>query len=146
MILFAELDEDSQNSWFVNVDVNLTKIAALHKIFQKSFQLPELGVCRPDWAEYIPLVFIKLKVQGLDLFILYHRTDTAVRYSIQERRILQIADLLVRHVWNLDFDPNTNFGEVYINYLRKKIDKDFDTKLIQTRPGYGYVLREDLKI
>jgi two-component system, OmpR family, copper resistance phosphate regulon response regulator CusR len=33
--------------------------------------------------------------------------------------------------------------EVYINYLRRKVDKDFNKKLIHTRPGLGYVLRED---
>lgn len=48
---------------------------------------------------------------------------------------------LAEHVWHLNFDPGTNVVEVYINYLRRKVDKDFDTKIIHTRPGLGYVLQ-----
>lgn len=57
-----------------------------------------------------------------------------------EGRILSKAELTER-VWNLHFDPGTNVIEVYINYLRKKIDRDFTPKLIHTRPGLGYVLK-----
>jgi DNA-binding response OmpR family regulator len=46
------------------------------------------------------------------------------------------------HVWNIDFDTNTNTIEVYINYLRKKIDKDNPVKLIHTQVGFGYILKE----
>lgn len=49
---------------------------------------------------------------------------------------------LAKNIWHLTFDPGTNFVEVYINYLRKKIDKGFDVKLIQTRPGLGYILMD----
>lgn len=45
-------------------------------------------------------------------------------------------------VWNTHFDTGTNFIDVYINYLRKKIDRDFDTKLIHTRPGLGFILTD----
>ncbi len=43
-------------------------------------------------------------------------------------------------VWNTHFDTGTNFIDVYINYLRKKIDRDFITKLIHTKPGVGFIL------
>ena len=52
---------------------------------------------------------------------------------------VQIAE----NVWDVNFDTRTNYVEVYINYLRKKIDKDFPKKLIHTVIGMGYVLRED---
>ncbi|MFN0014600.1 MAG: response regulator transcription factor [Saprospiraceae bacterium] len=45
-------------------------------------------------------------------------------------------------VWNLDFDTGTNVIEVYVNFLRKKVDKDFDTKMIHTQFKNGYILRE----
>ncbi len=48
--------------------------------------------------------------------------------------------VLAEMVWGIDFDTSTNTIEVYINFLRKKIDKNFDVKLIHTRPGYGYYL------
>jgi DNA-binding response OmpR family regulator len=47
---------------------------------------------------------------------------------------------IAEKVWNTHFDTGTNFIDVYINYLRKKIDRDFDTKVIHTKPGMGFIL------
>ncbi|HEY3406207.1 MAG TPA: response regulator transcription factor [Ohtaekwangia sp.] len=44
-------------------------------------------------------------------------------------------------VWGLNFETGTNFIDVYINYLRNKVDKHFTPKLIQTVTGFGYVLK-----
>ncbi|WP_323348905.1 response regulator transcription factor [Arcicella sp. LKC2W] len=52
---------------------------------------------------------------------------------------VQIAE----DVWDVNIDKGTNYIEVYINYLRKKIDKDFSKKLIHTVFGMGYVLKEE---
>lgn len=57
-------------------------------------------------------------------------------------RVLSKADI-VEKVWDLNFDSGTNVVEVYVNFLRKKIDKDFEPKLIHTRQGLGYVLRTE---
>jgi len=46
-------------------------------------------------------------------------------------------------VWNLNFDTGTNVVEVYVNFLRKKVERDFDKKLIHTQFGTGYILREE---
>ena len=51
----------------------------------------------------------------------------------------EIAD----KVWNTQFDTGTNFIDVYINYLRKKVDKEFDQKLIHTKSGMGFILKEE---
>ena len=57
-------------------------------------------------------------------------------------RVLSKADLAEK-VWALDFDTGTNTVEVYINFLRNKIDKLHSTKLIHTRTGFGYYLKEE---
>lgn len=49
---------------------------------------------------------------------------------------------IAEEVWDLNFETGTNTIEVYINFLRKKIDKGFETRLIHTRPGFGYYLKE----
>lgn len=56
-------------------------------------------------------------------------------------RVLSRAEI-AEHVWQTSFDTGTNFIDVYINYLRKKIDKDHAVKLIQTRPGIGFIFKE----
>lgn len=48
--------------------------------------------------------------------------------------------MIVEHVWNLSFDTSTNIVDVYINYLRRKIDADHSTRLIHTVRGVGYEL------
>jgi two-component system copper resistance phosphate regulon response regulator CusR len=50
--------------------------------------------------------------------------------------------MVVEHVWNLGFEGLTNIVDVYINYLRAKVDHGFDKKLIHTARGVGYVLIE----
>jgi two-component system OmpR family response regulator len=50
--------------------------------------------------------------------------------------------MIMEHVWDYNFDPQTNVVEARICYLREKIDKNFDTKLIHTLRGVGYVLKE----
>lgn len=49
-------------------------------------------------------------------------------------------DQILDNVWDINFDMNTNVVDVYITYLRKKIDKPFNTKLIHTKKGLGYVI------
>jgi len=49
---------------------------------------------------------------------------------------------ILENVWDKNIDINSNIVDVYINYLRKKIDKGFETKLIHTLVGMGYVLKE----
>ena len=55
-------------------------------------------------------------------------------------KVLSRMDIL-EYVWGIDFNMGTNVVDVYINYLRKKIDKDFDAKLIHTVVGMGYIFK-----
>jgi|SRR5690606_35707247 len=62
-------------------------------------------------------------------------------YFIQNpERVLSRVEIAEK-VWDTHFDTGTNFIDVYINYLRKKIDKDFDNKLIHTKSGMGFILK-----
>jgi two-component system, OmpR family, copper resistance phosphate regulon response regulator CusR len=55
---------------------------------------------------------------------------------------LLTRDFIIEQVWGIDFDPTTNIIDVYVNYLRKKIDKDFEQKLIHTKFGFGFYCSE----
>ncbi|MBN1545778.1 MAG: response regulator transcription factor [Syntrophaceae bacterium] len=73
---------------------------------------------------------------------------TAKEYALLEYFMRNPNETLTRtmiaeHVWDYTFDSFTNIIDVYVNYLRKKIDKDFDKKLIHTVRGAGYVLKEE---
>ncbi len=72
---------------------------------------------------------------------------TTREYSLLEHllrnrgRVISRVDIAER-VWDLDFDTTTNVIDVYVSYLRKKLDRDFSPKLIHTVVGMGYVMRE----
>ena len=57
-----------------------------------------------------------------------------------KNRVVSRADIAM-NVWDIDFDTNTNVIDVYISYLRNKVDKQFEQKLIQTQVGMGYILK-----
>ena len=59
-----------------------------------------------------------------------------------KNRVVSRSDIAL-NVWDIDFDTNTNVIDVYINYLRNKVDKPFDQKLIQTHVGMGYILKDN---
>lgn len=58
-----------------------------------------------------------------------------------KNRLVSRADIAI-NVWDIDFDTNTNVIDVYINYVRNKVDKPFEQKLIQTHVGMGYILKD----
>lgn len=64
-------------------------------------------------------------------------------YLVQNKNKVVSKREIAKNVWDIDFDTGTNVIEVYVNYLRNKIDKDFETKLIQTVHGRGYILKDD---
>lgn len=73
---------------------------------------------------------------------------TAKEYSLLEYFMRNPNQVLTRtmiadHVWDYTFDSFTNIIDVYVNYLRKKIDRDADKKLIHTVRGVGYILKEE---
>lgn len=77
-----------------------------------------------------------------------HINLTAKEFQLLEylmrnkNRVVSRADIAI-NVWDIDFDTNTNVIDVYINYVRNKVDKNFPKKLIQTQVGMGYILKEN---
>lgn len=65
-----------------------------------------------------------------------------LRYMMQNAGIVLSRDKLEQHVWDYDFSGGSNVIDVYIRYLRKKIDEGRETKYIHTVRGHGYVLKE----
>jgi two-component system, OmpR family, copper resistance phosphate regulon response regulator CusR len=65
-----------------------------------------------------------------------------LEYLLQNKGTVVPKAELAEKIWEITFDTGTNIIEVYINYLRKKIDKDFSPKLIHTVIGMGYVIKE----
>ena len=69
-----------------------------------------------------------------------------LEYLMRNKDRVLSRDQIENNLWNFDYEGGTNAVDVYIRYLRKKIDEDFDRKLIHTVRGVGYVLRADEEV
>lgn len=76
-------------------------------------------------------IYLRPKEFGLLEFLMRNKNKVVSRSEI------------LKNVWGYDFDPATNVVDVHINFLRDKIDRDYDKKLIKTVRGAGYMIRED---
>lgn len=70
------------------------------------------------------------------------REFAVLQYLLENAGTVLPKTFILEHVWNFDFDPQTNVLDVLISRLRKKVDDPFATKLIHTVRGVGYVVRE----
>ena len=71
------------------------------------------------------------------------REYALLEYLMHNKGIVLSREKIENHVWNFDYEGGTNVVDVYIRYLRKKIDDGHERKLIHTVRGMGYVLREE---
>jgi hypothetical protein len=96
-----------------------------------------------------------LRVSDLELNQDTKQVKRAGREILLTAKEFNLLELLMRHpgrviskvelaekIWDVTFDTGTNVIEVYVNFLRKKVDKDFDRKLIHTQIGMGYVIKD----
>lgn len=84
----------------------------------------------------------KTVVRGGKEILLTAREFALMEYFLRNKnRVVSKTDIAEK-VWDINFDTGTNVIEVYVNYLRNKIDKKFSAKLIHTIHGLGYILKE----
>ena len=100
------------------------------KIVDEIFSIADLTINKTDQKVFRGGQEIALTVKEFQLLVFLAEAQGR---TVSKQQITE-------HVWEQNFNTNTNTVEVYINFLRKKIDKDFAVKLIHTRSGYGYYL------
>lgn len=84
----------------------------------------------------------KTATRGNQEIQLTPREFSLLEYMVRNPERVLTRTEIAEKVWNTYFDTGTNFIDVYITYLRKKVDKPFKKKLIHTRPGMGFILME----
>ena len=116
----------------------LARIKALHRRNREEMVKPTLKIADLE----IDSITRKVRRAGKEIRL------TATEYKILELLLEnkeKVFDriLIAEKVWGFSFNSGTNIIDVHINSLRKKIDKDFGTRLLHTRKGFGYVLSEE---
>lgn len=85
----------------------------------------------------------KTVTRGGDVITLTSKEYRLLLYFLKNVKRVLSREQILENVWNVEFDMGTNTVDVYINYLRNKIDKKYTPKLIHTVIGMGYVLKEE---
>lgn len=81
--------------------------------------------------------------RGNRLISLTAKEYALLEFFMQNKHRVVSKEEISEKVWDLNFDTGTNIIEVYVSYLRNKIDKDFPVKVIHTKKGIGYIFREE---
>lgn len=82
--------------------------------------------------------------RGEKIITLSAKEYALLEYMMRNRGVVLSREKIENHIWNFEYEGGTNVVDVYVSYLRKKIDGGQKNKLIHTVRGIGYVLREEL--
>jgi heavy metal response regulator len=138
--------EDKVAGLDVGADDYLTKPFAFEELLARVRALLRRGAAA---SEMLELADLRLDPAKRQVTRANKRIDlTAKEFALLEyllRRQGQVLSrsVIAQHVWGVDYDTFTNVIDVYVNYLRKKIDSDFQIKLLHTVRGAGYVLKAE---
>lgn len=99
-------------------------------------------------AEVLQVADLEMDISTKSVTRAGKKIDLTVRETalletfLRNKGELLSREFIIEQVWGIDFDPGTNIIDVYVNYLRKKIDKGFEIRLIHTKFGFGFYLSD----
>ena len=116
----------------------LARIKALHRRIKMDEQADKT-IQIADLVLFLDSKTVKRKGKSIELT---PREFDLIAYLIENKNKVISKKEIAENVWDIHFDTGTNIIEVYVNYVRKKIDRDFNYKLIHTVHGRGYMIKD----
>jgi two-component system copper resistance phosphate regulon response regulator CusR len=150
LLLLTALDslDDKEAGFAAGADDYLVKPFEFRELLMRARALTQRYTVANGERRELRMADLVLDLDAKTVTRAGQRIDLTTReYSLLEHllrnrgRVISRVDIAER-VWDLDFDTTTNVIDVYVSYLRKKLDRDFSPKLIHTVVGMGYVMRE----
>ena len=138
--------EDKVAGLDVGADDYLTKPFAFEELLARVRALLRRGAAAPEMLELADLRLDPAKRQvtrANKRIELTAKEFALLEYLLRRQGQVLSRSVIAQHVWGVDYDTFTNVIDVYVNYLRKKIDSDFQIKLLHTVRGAGYVLKAE---
>jgi two-component system copper resistance phosphate regulon response regulator CusR len=150
LLLLTALDslDDKEAGFAAGADDYLVKPFEFRELLMRARALTQRYTVANGERRELRMADLVLDLDAKTVTRAGQRIDLTTReYSLLEHllrnrgRVISRVDIAER-VWDLGFDTTTNVIDVYVSYLRKKLDRDFSPKLIHTVVGMGYVMRE----
>jgi DNA-binding response OmpR family regulator len=117
-------------------------VARLQALVRRTSATPAAPVTRLSYADLSLDLLSRRAVRGELTIDLQAKEFALLEYLLRNPERVLSKTMILSRVWEYGFDPQTNVVDVLVSRLRTKIDKAFDTKLIHTIRGVGYVLRK----
>lgn len=118
-------------------------IARVSALMRRALPKTESSV-RLEFADLSLDLVARRARRGGRIVELHAKEFALLEYFMRNPDRVLSKTMILQHVWDYQFDPQTNVVDVLVSRLRSKIDRDFATKLIHTIRGVGYVLRSDV--
>jgi DNA-binding response OmpR family regulator len=150
ILMLTALDalEDKERGFGAGADDYLTKpfefkelLLRIQSLARRSMQIrtTELLTC----ADLVMNTEAKTVMRGNNPIQLTAKEFSLLEYMLRNQGKVMPKTKIARSVWGISFDTESNVIEVYFNFLRKKIDKDYNNKLLHTVIGMGYILKDE---
>jgi DNA-binding response OmpR family regulator len=118
------------------------ELLARVNVFIKRSNISVIETRKLSIADFEMNLDTKTAVRGGKKIELTLKEFALMEILLKNKNKLLTRDYIIEKVWNIDFETGTNIIDVYVNYLRKKVDKDFEPKIIHTKFGFGFYCSE----
>ncbi len=140
--------EDKLSGFESGADDYLVKPFEFRELLARIKSLLKRNSSNTTTGNILKFLDLEMNLENFEVYrggkkiVLTQKEFSLLEYLLRNKGRVLSRSSIAEKVWDITFDTGTNVIDVYVNFLRKKIDKDYPIKLIHTQTGFGYILKE----